>query len=316
MARPADTLRSKPALPAALALWALLWVVAGSATPPALGAQAPRVTLSVPAEVTPAATATATGRVLPSQRGRVLLRVWRAGAWRLVAVGRVRHGRFRISFVLRGPAPSASRLRATLVRSRRPIASSAARKVRLRPTAEAPESPAAATPAAPTAPPIAVAPAEAVDPAPGGAAAPEHVYWGAWIGPQLTGTAAPWDMNAVSKFEQLTGKPLSMIEFSTPFADCSTAPCSYFGFPRDQFAAIRAHGAIPFFSWGSQSIPGSSDQPEFQLADIIAGKYDSYIRNWAMRAAEWGHPFFLRYGLGDERKLVPVGGGCQRQPTR
>jgi hypothetical protein len=102
-------------------------------------------------------------------------------------------------------------------------------------------------------------------------------------------------MGAVSKFEQLTGKPLSMIEFSTPFADCSSSPCSYFGFPTPEFTAIRAHGAIPFFSWGSQSIPGSANQPDFQLADILSGSYDLYIREWATRAAEWGHPFFLRF---------------------
>jgi Glycosyl hydrolase family 26 len=303
MARPADTLRLKPVLLAALALWALLCVVAGPATPPARAAQAPRVTLLVPAEVTPPAPATATGRVLPSQRGRVLLRVWRAGAWRPVAAGRVRHGRFRIFFVLRGPTPSASRLRATLVRSRHLVASSATRQVRLRPAATAPEPP--------PAPPIAVSPARALDPVvPAEVPPPADVYWGAWIGPQLTGTAAPWDMNAVSKFEQLTGKALSMIEFSTPFADCSTAPCSYFGFPSSEFAAIRAHGAIPFFSWGSQSIPGSSAQPEFQLADIIAGNYDSYIRNWATRAAEWGHPFFLRYDWEMNGSWFPWGAGA------
>src|SRR5947199_3529398 len=31
---------------------------------------------------------------------------------------------------------------------------------------------------------------------------PNSVYWGGWIGDQLTGTQAPWDMSAVSKFEQ------------------------------------------------------------------------------------------------------------------
>jgi Glycosyl hydrolase family 26 len=102
-------------------------------------------------------------------------------------------------------------------------------------------------------------------------------------------------MNAASKFEQLAGKPMSMIEFSSPFADCSTSPCSSFGFPGDQFTAIRDHGAIPFFSWGSQSTPGTSDQPDFQLADILAGSYDSYIHDWATRAAEWQRPFFLRF---------------------
>src|ERR1700759_2312059 len=29
----------------------------------------------------------------------------------------------------------------------------------------------------------------------------QSLYWGAWIGEQFTGAQAPWDMNAVSKFE-------------------------------------------------------------------------------------------------------------------
>jgi beta-mannanase len=58
---------------------------------------------------------------------------------------------------------------------------------------------------------------------------------------------------------------------------------------------VRAHGAIPFFSWGSQSTPASLDQPDFQLSDVIAGTYDSYIRGFAEEARDWGHPFFLRF---------------------
>ncbi len=42
-------------------------------------------------------------------------------------------------------------------------------------------------------------PAPAPEPAP--APATNSIYWGAWIGSQLTGTEAPWDMNAVSAFE-------------------------------------------------------------------------------------------------------------------
>ena len=37
-------------------------------------------------------------------------------------------------------------------------------------------------------------------------------YWGAWIGRQFTGTEAPYDMNAVSDFQGLVGKGLSLIE--------------------------------------------------------------------------------------------------------
>ncbi|MDX6605110.1 MAG: hypothetical protein QOF23_1619 [Solirubrobacterales bacterium] len=122
-----------------------------------------------------------------------------------------------------------------------------------------------------------------------------QAYWGAWIGSQLTGAQPPWDMSAVAKFEQMTGKPLSLLEFSSPFADCSTSPCSFYPFPWTPFNDIRAHGAIPFFSWGSESIPNSLNQPDFQLADVINGTYDSYIREFAIRAREWNHPFFLRF---------------------
>jgi hypothetical protein len=103
-------------------------------------------------------------------------------------------------------------------------------------------------------------------------------------------------MNAVSSFEQKTGKKLSIVNFSSPFANCSST-CSFYNFPASEFNSIRSHGAIPFFSWGSQSIPLPSNlsEPNFQLSDIIEGRYDTYIRNWATAAKNWGHPFFLRF---------------------
>ena len=120
-------------------------------------------------------------------------------------------------------------------------------------------------------------------------------YWGGWIGSQLTGTEAPWDMNAVASFEQLAGKPISLLHFASPFANCSTAPCSYYAFPTTPLNEIRAHGSIPFLSWSSESIPSSLNEPDFQLTDVTGGAHDSYIRSFATRAKEWGHPFFLRF---------------------
>jgi hypothetical protein len=121
------------------------------------------------------------------------------------------------------------------------------------------------------------------------------LYWGAWIGDQLTGTEAPWDMGAVSKFEQSVGKQLSMVHFAAPFADCSSSPCSFYKFPTGSMEDIRSHGAIPFFSWSSQSTPSSLNEPDFQLSDVIGGRYDDYIRGFAEAAKSWGHPFFLRF---------------------
>lgn len=120
------------------------------------------------------------------------------------------------------------------------------------------------------------------------------IYWGATIGSQLTGNQAPWDTTAIDKFEGLAQKRLSLVQFFQPFANCNPT-CSFYGFPTTPLNNVRAHGAIPVLSWSSQSIPSSKSEPDFQLADVASGTYDTYIRNFATAARGWGHPFFLRF---------------------
>jgi Glycosyl hydrolase family 26 len=150
------------------------------------------------------------------------------------------------------------------------------------------------TPAPEPTPAPSPAPTPAPAPAPAAAAS---IYWGAWIGNQLTGNQPPWDMSAVTKLEEMAGKKLSILNFSAPFANCPTsgAACSYYNFPVNEMNNIRSHGSIPLFSWASQSIPSTVNEPNFQLADVIAGTYDSYIEKWATAAKNWGHPFYLRF---------------------
>lgn len=137
------------------------------------------------------------------------------------------------------------------------------------------------------------APVPPPQPAPSPSAA--SVYWGAWIHDHLTGGQAPWDMSAVTKLQSLAKKPLSIINFSAPFANCGGSKCTYYNFPVNEFNNIRSYGAIPFYSWGSQSIPATLSQPDFQLSDVIEGRHDAYIRNFATAARNWGKPFFLRF---------------------
>jgi hypothetical protein len=127
------------------------------------------------------------------------------------------------------------------------------------------------------------------------AAGSKRVYWGAWIGNQFTGVEAPWDMNAVAKFTRLTGKRLSLIHFSSPFADCRSRRCVPYIFPTQAFSRVRSYGAIPFFSWGSIAKPIRKTASRYALRTIVAGKHDAYIRAWAIGARNWGHPFFLQY---------------------
>jgi hypothetical protein len=141
---------------------------------------------------------------------------------------------------------------------------------------------------------------------------PRAMYWGAWIGRGLTGTDAPYDMSAVSKFQNMVGKPLSLIEWSLPFQDCTVTPCQTFNFPSAQMTDVRQYGAIPFMSWGSSSLsqnPDVTQQPDFQLSDVISGRYDSLIRNWAIAARDWGHPFFLRFNWEQNGYWFPWGTG-------
>ncbi|MGN6255419.1 MAG: Ig-like domain-containing protein [Solirubrobacterales bacterium] len=130
------------------------------------------------------------------------------------------------------------------------------------------------------------------EPAPTASGGP--IYWGATIGSQLTGNQAPWDMTAVSKFEEETHKKVSLVQFFQPFAQCNPG-CSFYGFPTAPLENIRQHGSIPVLSWSSQSIPSSNNEPDFQLSDVISGRYDSYIREFATKAKAWGHPLFLRF---------------------
>ena len=128
---------------------------------------------------------------------------------------------------------------------------------------------------------------------------PKPLYWGAWIGDQMTGTKPPWDMSAASVFEGVVHKSPSLIGLASPFADCPAGhPCAFFPFPAQGMENARAYGAIPALSWASQAtpyVPGQIGNPEFQLSDVIAGKYDSYIGQFATEARSWGHPFFLRF---------------------
>lgn len=273
----------------------------------------PRVSVSIPAEVTSAESAVATGRVTAfSGRGSVQLQSRRTGRWRPLASAALRHGRFRVDFELDGS--EAVSVRAALLAGGRTLAVSPAQLVRVRAAAVPSPGPSSTTPpgastaavqpsTGPSAPtespaPPAEPPTEPGEPPTEPPPASSPTYWGAWIGPQLTGTAAPEDMEAVTEFEKLAGKPLSLLETFASWAYCSGASPSCepaTPFPRPQFEAMRGYGAIPLYSWASAAAGEPDEQPQFQLADIIAGKFDSYIRKWAGEAKAWGHPFFLRF---------------------
>jgi hypothetical protein len=147
------------------------------------------------------------------------------------------------------------------------------------------------------------APAPAPEPAPAtGAGAP--IYWGATVGIHLAGSQPPWDMTGLDRFEEEVHKKVSMLNFFQPFANCNPT-CSFYGFPKTPLENIRQRGAIPVLSWSSQSIPSSKVEPDFQLSDVISGRYDAFITDFATKAKAWGHPFMLRFNWEMNGKWFP-----------
>jgi hypothetical protein len=144
------------------------------------------------------------------------------------------------------------------------------------------------------------APEPAPAPQPGGGS----IYWGATVGIHLAGSQPPWDMAGLGMFEEEVHKKVSMLNFFQPFANCNPT-CSFYGFPKTPLENIRQHGAIPVLSWSSQSIPSSKVEPDFQLSDVISGRYDAFITDFASKAKAWGHPFMLRFNWEMNGKWFP-----------
>jgi hypothetical protein len=132
-----------------------------------------------------------------------------------------------------------------------------------------------------------------------------QVYWGAYVGGgQYDRTDAPWDMASADRFERNAGKRMSLLEWGQAWYECSTS-CGLRGFRADLMSKARARGYIPVLSWGSYREAAGANQPRFRLSEIIHGRYDSFIRRWALGAKRWGHPFFLRFDWEMNTNSVP-----------
>jgi hypothetical protein len=141
----------------------------------------------------------------------------------------------------------------------------------------------------------------------------EHktIYWGALIHGDTYGHQnAPWDQNAIDRFEESAGKPISILHWGQAWWTCD-ATCHYQEFfrQRRQYEAMRRRGIIPMVDWAAwnSAVQPQADQPDFALQKIIDGKHDKYIRRWAREAAKWGHPFFLRFNWEMNGNWFPWG---------
>jgi hypothetical protein len=99
----------------------------------------------------------------------------------------------------------------------------------------------------------------------------------------------PGDLRTVNRFEQAAQRHADVIMF---YADWEHASVS-----REQLDAIASRDAIPEITWEpwDSSRGLRTPQPRYRLINIIDGRFDPQIREWAKRIAEYAKPVRLRF---------------------
>jgi mannan endo-1,4-beta-mannosidase len=112
------------------------------------------------------------------------------------------------------------------------------------------------------------------------------IDWGVWE------PGVPWDMTLLDTFEASVDKRVTVIQWGQPWMNNGKFEPFYAG----NAEAVRQRGAIPLIDWASWDLRNTThENPDFQLIDIIEGRYDDHIRNWAIGARTWGHPILVRF---------------------
>jgi len=97
--------------------------------------------------------------------------------------------------------------------------------------------------------------------------------------------------DAIASFEQMTGKHLAIVAFGNFWGEQA--------FPVKTVGIVSGYGAIPMIYWSPWDRPYEENhRPDrFNLPDILAGKWDAYIDQWADAARSYGKPVLVAWGL-------------------
>lgn len=143
------------------------------------------------------------------------------------------------------------------------------------PAVEPSEGPVPALPAQTALPPSPAATASDASP-PTSAAS---VAFGAYV------HGAPWSSEPLDAFEASIGRPLAIVMWYQTWGAGGASR-----FDPAMMDRAGARGAMPLLTW----VPSAEQVPAFTLRDVLAGRHDTYIRDFARAAAAWGRPFMLR----------------------
>jgi hypothetical protein len=121
-------------------------------------------------------------------------------------------------------------------------------------------------------------------------AVPEHsAYTGAYI--NFGDAEDDVTLEAIENFEKEAGKHQAIIAFSSFWGEQR--------FPADTLQIVKAHGSMPLVFWSPWDRPYEEEQVEvrgpdqFSLENILLGKWDAYIDQWADGAKAFHAPMFV-----------------------
>jgi len=108
--------------------------------------------------------------------------------------------------------------------------------------------------------------------------------------------------DAIAAFEQMTGKHLAIVAFGNFWGEQA--------FPAQTMDIVAGYGAIPLIFWSPWDRPYMERQgpDRFNLTDILAGKWDAYIDQWADAARAYGKPILVSWGLEMNGSWFPWSG--------
>jgi cellulose synthase (UDP-forming) len=124
--------------------------------------------------------------------------------------------------------------------------------------------------------------------------------------PLASNATQPWtaaDLSTVNAFEREIDKHASVVMW---YADWQHSAPSL-----AQLKMIEQRGSIPEITWEPwDSTKGlHTPQPRYALRNIVDGKFDAYIRNWAKALTAYGKPVRLRFAQEMNGNWYPWGAG-------
>lgn len=109
-------------------------------------------------------------------------------------------------------------------------------------------------------------------------------------------------LEGIEKYEKMVDKHQAIIASSSFWGELS--------FPIKNVRLIARHGAIPLIFWSPWDRPYTQEigPDRFSLEEILLGKWDTYIDQWAIAAKESNIPILVSWGLEMNGNWFPWSG--------